>query len=144
MKKLAQELSVLLGLIDEHESQERFEQSDAAHNSLVKLAQQAQGNAYNTFDMSGIPPAISAMLANLNYKVTQLTNTQQQMAQQMGGVTGTPPKQQQQQQNPDAQYAAQQFQNTNQNPITPNTVNYVQTPGSNPAPIQVDDGEINV
>ena len=144
MKKLAQDPKDLLTLIDEHEAQGRFEQSGEAHNSLVKLAQQAQGNAYNTFDTSGIPPAIAAMLANLNYKVTQLTNTQQQMAQQMGGVTGTPPKQQQQQQNPDVQYAAQQFQNTNQNPITPNTVNYVQTPGSNPAPIQIDDGEINV
>jgi hypothetical protein len=57
------------------------------------------------------------------------------MSQQLGGA--------QQQQKP-----AQQQQNVstmqNQNPINPDVVNYIQTPGSNPAPIDMDGGEINV
>jgi len=143
MNRLAQDLQELLKLIDQTESRGFLKEADEAHSFVVRIAQQAQGNAYSFFDYSTIPPAIGAMIASLNYKVTQLTNTQQQMVQQMGGVTGKPPaqpQQQQQQQNPAVQQAIIQ----NQNPITPNTVNYVQTPGSNPAPINVDNGEINV
>jgi chromosomal replication initiation ATPase DnaA len=122
-------------------------EASEAHNKLIKLAQQAPGNAYTYWDASAIPPAISAMLANLNYKVTQLDTQQKQMAQQMSSPPpqkAQQPNQQQQQQDPNSKYGAQQFQKTNQNPVTPNTVNYIQTPGSNPAPIELNDGQLNV
>ena len=147
MEKLSQSIRQLLKLISENEHAGRLEEADVAHKALIKLAQQAQGNAYSYFDPSQIPPAISAILANLNYKVTQLDNTQKQLSQQIGGTQNavkTQQQQQQQQVSPDAQYASQQFQQTNQNPITPTTVNYVQTPGSTPAPIEVDGGDIHV
>lgn len=146
MNQTTKDIKQLLALISKAESIGLLKEADSAHNSLIKLAQQAQGNAYSFFDTSAIPPAISAILANLNYKVTQLDNTQKQMVQQMGGVTGKPPvnPQQNQQQGQNNQQQNQQYIDANQNPITPNTVNYVQTPGSTPAPIQVDGGEINV
>lgn len=122
----------LLKSIDAAESNGFIKEADDAHKSFMKIAQ-APGNAYSNFDPSTIPPAISAILANLNYKVTELTSKQQQMSQQLGGA--------QQQQKP-----AQQNTSTmqNQNPINPDVVNYIQTPGSNPAPIDMDGGEINV
>lgn len=144
---LASVMNELLDTISAYERDGYIAEASEAHNQLIKLAQQAQGNAYTYFDTSAIPPAIAAMLANLNYKVTQLDTQQKQMAQQLGSPApqkAQQPNQQQQQQDPNAQYGMQQFQQTNQNPVTPNTVNYVQTPGSNPAPIEINDGEINV
>jgi hypothetical protein len=74
------------------------------------------------------------MIANLNYRLNTMDAKIQQQSQQTGAQTKP------QQQNPDAQQAILQ----NQNSIAPNTVNYVQTPGSTPAPIEMDGGEINV
>lgn len=138
MHRLSENLKDLLTLINHAEKMGFIHEANEAHESLIKTAQQAQGNAYSYFDTSNIPPAISAILNNLNYKVTQLSNNQQQMAQQMNAKPST----QTNKQNAETQQAI--LQNGNQNPITPNTVNYIQTPGSNPAPINVDDGEINV
>ena len=138
-------MNELLDTISACERNGYIAEASEAHNQLIKLAQQAPGNAYTYWDASSIPPAIAAMLANLNYKVTQLDTQQKQMAQQLGSPPAQKAQQQnQQQQDPNAQYGMQQLQQTNQNPVTPNTVNYVQTPGSNPAPIEINDGEINV
>lgn len=140
MNHLNEDLNRLLSLIQNSEQRGFIKEAEEAHNSLIRLSQQAQGDAYSFFDTSTIPPAIANILANLNYKVTQLTNTQQQMAQQMSG--GGKPN------NPQAKQILENqqniLQNMNQNTITPNTVNYIQTPGSTPAPISIDDGEINV
>ena len=97
---------------------------------------QIPGNAYSYIDPTGMPPALYSILATLQNKVNTLDVKIQQQQQQIGAQA----KPQQQQQNPQVQQAIQQ----NQNAITPNTVNYVQTPGSTPAPIERDGGEINV
>jgi len=136
MNKLAEKLEELLQLASKADEMGMFGEADDIQKSLVKIAQQAQapGNAYSYFDPTGIPPALYSMIANLNYRLNTMDAKIQQQSQQNG--TQTKP----QQQNPDAQQAILQ----NQNSIAPNTVNYVQTPGSTPAPIEMDGGEINV
>lgn len=138
MDKLAEQLKTLLRLASKADESGMFDAADDVQKSLVKIAQQMQmpGNAYSYIDPTGMPPALYSILATLQNKVNTLDVKIQQQQQQMG----TQAKPQQQQQSPEAQQALQQ----NQNAITPSTVNYVQTPGSTPAPIEMDGGELNV
>lgn len=128
MNKLSTHLNTLLQLTSKADEMGLLSEADDVKKSLVKMAQQAQapGNAYSYFDPTGIPPALYAIIANLNYKINTLDAKMQQSQQQTT--------------NPEAQQALLQ----NQNAITPNTVNYIQTPGSTAAPIEINDGEINV
>lgn len=137
MHKLSNKLKELLQLASKADKMGMFYEADNVQKSMVKIAQQAQtpGNAYSYFDPTGIPPALYSIIANLNYKINAMDAKIQQQSQQIN--TQTKP---QQQQNLEAQQSILQ----NQNSITPNTVNYVQTPGSTPAPIEIDGGEINI
>jgi hypothetical protein len=136
MTKLSTYLNTLLHLTSKADEMGLFDEADNVKKSLIKMAQQAQapGNAYSFFDPTGIPPALYAIIANLNYKINTLDAKVQQQSQQQSAPTTK------QISNPEAQQALLQNQNT----ITPSTLNYVQTPGSTPAPIEIDDGEINV
>lgn len=136
MDRLSTHLNTLLQLTSKADEMGLFNDADDVQKSLIKMAQQAQapGNAYSYFDPTGIPPALYSIIANLNYKINTLDAKIQQSQQQQA----TP--QAKQTPNPEAQQALLQ----NQNAITPNTVNYIQTPGSTAAPIEINDGEINV
>lgn len=136
MKKILENIQILLKLASKADSAGLFDVADDARNSLIKIAQsQAPGSAYSYFDPTGIPPALYSIIANLNYRLNNLDTKIQQQSQQQGSD-----KQKNPQQNLEAQQAVLQNQNT----ITPSTMNYIQTPGSTPAPIEIDDGEINV
>jgi predicted DNA-binding helix-hairpin-helix protein len=136
MSELKNSLNTLLTILKEADSVGMMKEADEAHHNLIKIAQQAQNpaNAYSYIDPSGIPPALYSIIANLNYKLNTLETKFEQQSQQQSATQNKVP----------ANTDIQQMLPQNQNTITPNTVNYIQTPGSNPAPIEINDGEINV
>lgn len=140
---LKKKLSDLLKTIEKCESEGYIQAATTAHNELVDLSRkvvaqyQSPASAYTYFDPSTIPPAVSAILMNLNYQVTQLKQQQSQLAQQVSAIQA--PKTQSQQQTQTVQQAVQ----TNPNIMNPSAVNMIYTPGAE-GQGQFDAEEVNI
>jgi hypothetical protein len=136
-------LNNLLHTIAKYEAEGYIAASEAAHNELIGLSRhvnaqvQSQGSAYTYIDPSTIPPAISAILMNLNYQVNQLKQQQLQMSQQINTLQTPKPQGQQQVQ------TVQQAIQTNPNIMNPSALNMIYTPGAE-GQGQFDADEVNI